>query len=114
MPELLRELQMKMKNSTGAEQKALLLEFIEKLIELKNADEFTEEEVGYRIVSHFFASGMDTNGEYESLFDAAVTLEHPRETSYAQPIGHWDEKTADAIKRKEWELLLKVFEVLKK
>lgn len=110
---MLRELQMKMKNSAGTEQKALLLEFLGKLIELKNEDEFTEEEVGYRVVSHFFASGMSYDGEYENLFDAAVALEHPRETSYAQPIGHWDEKTADQIKNKEWQLFLKIVEGLK-
>jgi hypothetical protein len=113
MTEMLRELQMKIKNSAGPGQKALLLEFLEKLIALKNSDEFTEEEAGYRIVSLFFASGLDTDGESGAIFDAAARLEHPRETSYAQPIGHWDEKTADAIKRKEWEQLLAAVEGLK-
>ena len=112
MIEILRELQIKMKNSAGMEQKAFLLEFLEKLTELKNEGEFTEEEVGYRVVSLFFASGMSYDGEYEDLFDAAVVMEHPRETSYAQPIGHWDERTADQIKNKEWELFLRAVKVL--
>ncbi len=113
MTEMLRELQMKIKSSTGAGQKTLLLEYLAQIIALKNNEEFTEEEVGYRIVSLFFSCELDTAGEYRALFDAAVTLEHPRESSYVQPLGHWDEKKADAIKVKEWDALVREVEALK-
>ncbi len=73
----------------------------------------SEEEVAYKIVKAIQFDNLTNSPECDAIFDIAGTTELPRTTSYAQPIGKWDEKTADQIKQKEWEELVRTIESAK-
>jgi hypothetical protein len=73
----------------------------------------TEEEVGYHITGAIQFDTLTKSPICDDIFDISGTLELPRVTSYAQPIGNWDERTAGQIKQKEWRLLVQAVESAK-
>lgn len=107
MLEEIKALENKIVKASGRERDRLIVKWCQKMIALKNAGEISEEEVGGDTVEVMFRTRSDL---LDPIFDAAADMELPRETSYAQPIGHWDAKTADAIKAKEWKIYVDAVE----
>jgi len=101
-PELLEEI----KSTKGLERKRFFLEYCKKLIVLVDSGALREEDAAYDIVRAIFIDGIMEDSELERIIDAATTTEIPRETSYAQAIGQWDQRTADSIKREEWNAVV--------
>lgn len=62
------------------------------------------ESAAERLVAFFLShEELLFDPELESIFAAAGRAELPRETSYAQPIGHWNAGEADRLKQEEWQ-----------
>jgi hypothetical protein len=95
-----------LKNATGQEQRTLFIHYCTQLIQLKEEGALTEEEAAYKIVSVIQYDNLTESPECDAIFDCALRAETPRTSSYAQPIGAWDSKTADQIKQKEWKELV--------
>lgn len=98
------------KDTNGDERKQLFIKYCLRLIELKESDKLIAEDVGYKIVAAIFFDNLSEDPILESIFDIAAELEIPRETSYKQAMGHWDKKTADILKEREYQELKKVVE----
>ncbi len=113
MEQELEHLWNQVQSAAGVEQKKLFVEYCIKLIELKDQGKLTEEQAAYKIVGGMRFDTLMDAPEIESIIDIATTTELPRITSYAQPIGEWDAKTADQIKQKEWKQLLAAVEYAK-
>ncbi len=61
------------------------------------------ESAAYALIGAIIASeGLLAYPEIDSLFGVLAEADLPRETSYAQPIGHWREDVADRLKDEEW------------
>mgnify|MGYP000231595317 CR=1 FL=1 len=103
-----------LREATGDEQIHLFIEYCIGLIKLKEEGILTEEEVGYQITGAIQFDTLTKSPVCDAVFDISGTLELPRITSYAQPIGNWDERTADQIKQKEWRDLVRVVESAKR
>ena len=113
MTEALLELHKQIKNSTETKQtKSHFLEYCYNLIALYTSEDLTEEEVGHRLLELLFTAGLYANPEFKNMYDILIRLEKPRKSTYAQPIYHWDARTADAIKEKEWEQFLEALDDL--
>lgn len=103
------------KNSSGLEKKRLFIDYCDHLISLKEGGGIREEEVGYEIVSILFmGNDLQDIQVIDDIFSYASDLEIPRETSYRQPIGNWDERAANSIKKDEWNLFVMVVQEAKK
>jgi len=103
MNEPFEKLKEDLRRSSASDQKEIFLEYCQKLIDLKESGELTEENVGSDIVSAMLLPDLIENPEYEAIFDIASDMEISRESSFRQGIGNWDAKAADGIKRDEWE-----------
>lgn len=101
------------KNTTGDEQRKLFVRYCLWLIELKEEGKLSEEEAAYKMVGAIQFDNLTNSPECDAIFDIAGTTEISRTNSYRQPIGKWDEKTADQIKQKEWGELVKAIESAK-
>lgn len=96
--------------ATGDEQRNLFVRYCSRLVELKEEGKLYEEEAAYKMVGGIQFDNLTNSPECDAIFDVAGTTELPRTTSYAQPIGKWDEKTADKIKQEEWKKLVTAVE----
>lgn len=100
----------RLKTTTSDDFAQMYVEYCSKLIELKEKDEIREEEAAYQMVSVVSSDQFtDLSKKYpecENIFDAAANTEIPREVSYTQPMGEWNQKTADDRKKEEWENLV--------
>ncbi|MDR3558515.1 MAG: hypothetical protein P4L61_03215, partial [Candidatus Pacebacteria bacterium] len=93
----------KIGKASGKEQERLVIQYCEKLIELKDSGKIREEEASYYIVAALLPVSSMTP-EVAAIFDSAADAEIDREVSYGQPIGEWNQKTADKIKQEEWSV----------
>ena len=93
----------KVKNSTGKDQIKIFVNYCTYLIRLKDEGKLSEEDAAYKMVGTIQFDNLTDSPECDAIFDAAGTAELPRNLFYAQPMGEWDEKTANHIKQKEWE-----------
>lgn len=101
----------KIKEATGYEQRNLFVRYCSRLVELKEEGKLSEEEAAYQMVGTILNfDNLAKSPECDAIFNIAGTTELPRITSYVQPIGKWDQKTADRIKQEEWEVLIAVIE----
>ncbi len=63
----------------------------------------TEEQASYAIADLLMREGVSGGREFEALSDAVADAQIPREVSYRQPIGEWQEDVAAKLKKREWE-----------
>lgn len=110
MKEKLDELWNQIETATGDEQIKLFIQYCSRLVELKEVGELSEEEAAYKMMGALQFDTLAISPICNDIFDIAGTAELPRITSYAQPIGSWDGRTADQIKRKEWRELVVAIE----
>jgi len=110
MKEKLDGLWNQIKTATGDEQIKLFIQYCSRLVELKEAGGLSEEEAAYKMVGALQFDTLANSPICNDILDIAGTVEIPRITSYSQPIGSWDERTADQIKRKEWRELVVAIE----
>lgn len=113
MEKEIKQLRNKLKEASGDEQRKLYVELCSKLVELKETGEIREEEAAYEMVGSFFKN-LSESPECAAIFDAAADVEIPRETSNTQPMGRWDEKTANVLKERQWGKLVDALEKAKK
>lgn len=67
------------------------------------ADEQLIETAAYHLVGMMLQNELwRIDPRLEELFSYLAEAELARETSYAQPIGHWQQDVADRLKREEW------------
>lgn len=109
----IQALRNQLREASGDEQIQLFVEYCIRLIESKEEGVLSEEEVGYQITGAMLFSTLTKSPVCDAIFDISGTLEMPRITSYAQPMGKWDERTADQIKQKEWRELVRAVECVK-
>lgn len=102
------------KNTNGDEQIKLFINYCIRLIELKEKGVLSEEEAAYKMVGAMQFENLANSPECDAIFDIAGTTEISRATSYAQPMGQWDEKTANKVKQEEWKELVAAVENAKK
>jgi hypothetical protein len=111
LPEALEAIE----KSSGKDKIEKYIAYCEELISMKDQGLLREEQVGYWIVGAGLFTKVDMGSEtIERVFSAAADLEIPREMSVTQRMGSWDAKTADYLKRKEWEILLSAIEAVKR
>lgn len=110
MNKKLAELWNQIETTSGDEQIKFFIQYCSCLVELKEAGELSEEEAAYKMMGALHFDTLANSPVCNDVFDIAGTVELPRITSYAQPIGSWDERTADQIKRKEWRQLVVAIE----
>lgn len=97
----------KFKEVSIEQKKDLFISYCLKIIDYKNNNNLSIEEAAYKIVGILLPDSLNHIPEVEEIFDIAGDAEIPRETTYRQPMGEWNQKTADAIKEKEWSQLEK-------
>ena len=95
-----------LKNATGEEQRKIFVSYCLLLVQLKEQGKLSEEEVAYKIIGAIQYDNLTESPECDGIFDCASITELPRTSSYTQPIGTWDSKTADRIKQDEWKELV--------
>lgn len=95
-----------MKSLSEKEVTKTFINYCFKLIELKNKNVLSEEEAAYWIVGCLFIDKISKIPEFENIFDIAGDVEIPRTSSYRLGIGNWNQKDADALKKKEWGMLV--------
>lgn len=99
----------RLSEASGEAKVRLFIQYCNDQIRLKDTGEIREEDAAYNIVEVMcrFKDLSDSNSRvlYE-IWDSAAEAEKPRETSYSQPIGSWNEKTANIIKKEEWNKLV--------
>lgn len=114
MDDELKKLWEQIANTSGQEQVQLFLAYCTKLVVHKEEGVLSEEEVGYKIIGALQFDSLANAPECEAIFDVAGDLECPRISSYKQATGHWDTKTADNIKKEEWQQLLRALAYAKR
>lgn len=100
----------KPKELTEKAQRRSFVKLCESLVASVEKGELREEEAAYKIVE---AGLFDGWPEGEAIFDAAADAKMPREMTYAQNMDHWDQKTADVLKQKEWKKVVDAVEKAK-
>lgn len=66
-------------------------------------DEQLIESAAYNLVGMMLQNELwRVDPRLNELFSLLAEAELARETSYAQPIGHWRQDVADRLKREEW------------
>lgn len=113
MNKKLDELWNQIETTSGDEQIKSFIQYCSRLVELKEAGELSEEEAAYKMMGALHFDTLANSPICNDIFDIAGTTELPRITSYTQPIGSWNEKTAEQIKRKEWRMLVVAIEKAK-
>ena len=99
------ELWKKLEKSSGDEQKKIFISYCKKLIELKEKGEMREEDAAYGMVGAIRFDSLTSDPQLQVILDAAGDTELAREHSY-DPAVKWDQKTADALKGKQWKGLV--------
>lgn len=102
------------KKAPKEKQRKLFIDHCLKLIQLKEENKLTEEEVGYEIIEVIKTSNLVDFSDYDDIFEVAGRVEIPRISSFVQSIGKWNKGVADEIKQSEWKELIEAVEKSKR
>jgi len=107
------ELWKKLEKSSGDVQKKIFILYCKKLIELKDKGEIREEDAAHGMVGAIRFDVLTSDSQLQAILDVAGDTELAREHAY-DPAVKWDQKTADALKGKQWQRLVESVKLAEK